>query len=130
VWREVAVGGESAAAWDDLRIALEPERWLWGDTGWAAAFRYYRARYGPPPWRAGDGRWSALGAGHPLRVVAWSPRSDPPPERERAWLDSIATRFRLVRRRDLSVNPPSHYVVYELVPAGPAAQPLPAFPSP
>src|SRR5262249_34818386 len=38
-WRDVTAGGEAAAAWDDLKIALEPERWLWGDTGWAAAFR-------------------------------------------------------------------------------------------
>jgi hypothetical protein len=130
VWSEAMAGGEAAAAWDDLQIALEPERWLWGDTGWAAAFRYYRARYGPPPWRAGDGRWGVLGADRPLRVLTWSPRSDPPPERESAWLDSIAKRFRLVRRRDLSVNPPSHYVIYELAPAGPAAEALPAFPPP
>jgi hypothetical protein len=129
-WRDVTQGGEAAAAWDDLRIALEPERWLWGDTGWAAAFRYYRARYGPPPWRTGDGRWSALGTDHPLRIVTWSPRADPPPERESAWLDSIASRLRLVRRRDLSANPPSHYLVYELVPAGPGAAPLQPFPPP
>jgi hypothetical protein len=130
LWEEVTAAGEAAAAWDDLKIALEPERWLWGDTGWAAAFRYYRARYGPPPWHTGDGRWRAVGPGRPLRVVTWSPRSDPPPEHESAWLDSIAKRFRLVRRRDLSVNPPSHYVVYELVPDGPAGEPLPAFPPP
>jgi len=129
-WPEVGLAGEAAAARDDLHVALDPDRWMFGRTGWAAAFRYHRAVYGPKPWRDADERWGLLTPEHPLRVVAWSPDGDRSPEREQEWLAAIAPRFRLLRRQDLSVNPYSHYLVYELAPVSRPAEPLPAFPPP
>ena len=122
-WTRMADGAEVASLKADLHVELEPEVWLWSDTGFRAAFYYYRAAYGPPEWHPDDPRWRLLSPAHPLRAVVWTSREDGTPPSEASWLASISNGYRLVRKQTLSVNPRSFYLVYELAPvaAAPAA---------
>ena len=128
-WKNMARGAEVVSLHRDLRIELEPDTWLWSNTGWRAAYRYYRVVYGPPPWQPGDPRWRRIGADHPLRAVAWTSTAEHPPESETAWLASISGQYRLRRKQVFPVSIRNVYLIYELVPIHAEASPLLPFPT-
>jgi len=127
-WPQMAADAEVASLKRDLGIQLEPDVWLWRHTGFRAAFHYYRAVYGPPAWRPDDPRWHRLGGARPLRAVAWTSKTDRPPDSEAAWLASISGQYRLRRKQVFPVSERSIYLVYELVPIVPVPSPLAPFP--